>query len=218
MLSRWQQWLEQPQKTRLYNAVFQIHFLVGAMAGVYLAFMSFTGSISVYGDELSRWALAEWIVKLHTTLLAGEIGRILNGIGAASLTLLCLTGAIIWWPGMKHWRRSLTISWGAHFPRINWDMHSALGFWFFLFVLLWGVSGIYFAFPRLFDALFFLDPADLVTDQALFWLSQLHFGRFDWLTKAIWAVLGLVPAVLVFTGTFVCCRRVIYKKSSNPHL
>ncbi len=177
-MNGWQQWLEQPQKVRLHNALFQIHFFVGA--------------------------------------LAGGTGRIVNGVGAASLTLLCLTGAVIRWHGVKHWRRSLTVSWGAHFARISWDLHSALGFWCFLFVFLWGLSGIYFAFPRWFDVLFLLDPADRVTDQALFWLSALHFGRFDSFTKAVWAVMGLVPAVLAFTGTFICCRRVIYKKPSNP--
>lgn len=218
MLSGWQRWLEQPQKLWLHNAVFQTHFTVGALAGVYVGLMSVTGSIIVYRDELSRWASAEWIVKLHTTLLAGQTGRFVNGIGAASLTLLCLTGAIIWWPGVKHWRRSLTVSWEAHFARINWDLHSALGFWCFLFVLLWGVSGTYFAFPRWFDALFLLDPTDRFTDQALYWLSELHFGRFDSFTKALWAILGLVPAVLAFTGTFICCRRMIFKKPSNPHL
>jgi uncharacterized iron-regulated membrane protein len=36
---------------------------------------------------------------------------------------------------------------GAHFARISWDLHSALGFWCFVFVLVWGVSGIYFL-PR----------------------------------------------------------------------
>jgi len=51
---------------------------------------------------------------------------------------------------------SLTVSWGAQFPRINWDLHSALGFWCFFFVLLWGISGIYFSFPRWFDALLLL--------------------------------------------------------------
>jgi len=214
----WRQWLEQPQKTRLYNALFQVHFFVGATASAYLALMSVTGSISVYRDELSRWTSAGWIVKLHTNLLAGATGRVVNGVGGVSLTLLCLTGATIWWPGVKHWRRSLTVGWEAHFARINWDLHSALGFWCFLFVLLWGVSGIYFAFPRWFDVLLLLDPADRVTDQALYWLSALHFGRFDSFTKAVWAVLGLVPAVLAFTGTFVCCRRMIYKKPSNPHL
>ena len=216
-MSGWQQWLEQPQKMWLHNAVFQIHLMLGAVAGVYLAFMSLTGSMIVYRNELSQWPSMRWMVTLHTTLLAGAAGRMLNGIGGACLTLVCLTGAIIWWPGVQHWRRSLTVSWGAHFARVNWDLHSALGFWCFLFVLLWGVSGVYFAFPNWFDALLLLDPADRVTDAALFWLSELHFGRFDSFTKALWAVMGLVPAALAFTGTFICCRRIIYKKQSNPH-
>jgi hypothetical protein len=45
----------------------------------------------------------------------------------------------------------------------------------------------------------------------------LHFGRFGWFTKAIWSVAGLVPASLAFSGMFVCCRRVIFKKPSNPY-
>ena len=152
------------------------------------------------------------------TFWTGATGRIVNGIGGACSDFALFDGAIIWWPGIKHWRRSLTVSWGAHFPRINWDLHSALGFWCFLFVLLWGVSGVYFAFPGWFDALLLLDPADRVTDQCLFWLSELHFGRFDSFTKALWAIMGLVPASLAFTGGFICCRRVIFKKPSNPHL
>ena len=36
----WQQWLEQPQKAWLHNAVFQIHYLVGAVAGAYVGLMS----------------------------------------------------------------------------------------------------------------------------------------------------------------------------------
>ena len=63
-----------------------------------------------------------------------------------------------------------------------------------------------------------LDPTDRFPDQGLFWLSALHFGRFDSFTKAVWAVVSLVPSVLAFTGTFICCRRVIYKKPSNPNL
>jgi uncharacterized iron-regulated membrane protein len=102
--------------------------------------------------------------------------------------------------------------------RISWDLHSALGLWCFVIILLWGISGIYFSFPQIFNALFLLDPADHFTDQGLFWLSQLHFGRFDWFTEVLWTLLGLVPAVLAFTGVFICCRRMIYKKPSNPNI
>jgi uncharacterized iron-regulated membrane protein len=109
------------------------------------------------------------------------------------------------------------VNWRAHFARISWDLHSALGFWCFSFILVWGISGTYFSFPQLFNALFLLDPADRFTDQGLFWLSMFHFGRLGWLAEALWTLLGLVPAVLAFTGFFICCRRVIYKKPSNPN-
>jgi uncharacterized iron-regulated membrane protein len=179
--------------------------------------MSVSGSIIVYRNELSRRFSVEWLVNLHANLVSGSTGRLLNGIGAICVTALCLTGAVIWWPGIKHWRRSLTVNWRANFARISWDLHSALGFWCLFFILLWGISGIYFSFPQPFNALFLLDPADHFTDQSLFWLSELHFGRFGWFAEGLWTLLGLVPAVLAFTGVFICCRRVIYKKPSNPN-
>jgi uncharacterized iron-regulated membrane protein len=170
------------------------------VAAAYVFFMSFTGSMVVFRNELSKRLPIEWLVSLHSSLLLGSTGRLVNGVGASCLILLCLTGAVIWWPGMKHWRRSLTVNVGANFARINWDFHSALGFWCFVLILEWGISGLYFSFPRLFDALFFLDPADRFADSSLFWLSQLHFGRFGWFTEALWTILGLVPAILAFTG------------------
>ncbi len=215
--SWWEQWLEQPQRLRLHNLLFQLHFWIGSIAGVYMLLMSITGSIVVYRNQLSGWRAIGWLVRLHTNLLAGSVGRFVNGIGGGSLILLSLTGAIIWWPGVKYWRRSLQVNWRAKFPRINWDLHSALGFWCFPFVFLWGISGLYFAFPQLFSILLVLDPSNRFVDQGLFWLSELHFGRFNWFTEVLWSLLGLVPGSLAFTGTFICCRRVIFKKPSNPY-
>ena len=213
----WQRWLQSPEKSWVRNAFFQIHYWMGMVAAVYVFLMSISGSMIVYRNQLETRFSVEWLVNLHENLRFASAGRLANGIGALCLTLLCLTGAIIWWPGLKNWRRSLTVNWRAHFARINWDLHSALGFWCFFFVLAWGISGIYFSFPQLFDALYLLDPADSFTTQGLSWLSQLHFGRFGWFAEALWTLLGLVPAVLAFTGFFICCRRLIYKKPSNPN-
>jgi uncharacterized iron-regulated membrane protein len=216
-MTAWQQWLQHPERSWLRHTMFQIHLWVGAGMSTYILLMSVSGSIIVYRNELSRWFSVQWLVNFHANLASGPAGRLVNGIGAICVTSLCLTGAIIWWQGIKNWRRGLTVNWSAKFPRISWDLHSALGFWCFLFILEWGVSAIYFSFPRLFDALFLLDPTDRFADQGLFWLSQLHFGRFGWFTEALWSVLGLVPAILAFTGVFICCRRVMYKKPSNPN-
>lgn len=212
-MSAWQQWRDHPEKSWVRNVFYQVHFWVGALVAAYIFVMSISGSLIVYRDELFAMGFSvEWIADLHANLLTGSTGRVVNGIGAICLTVLCLTGAVIWWPGMNYWRRSLTVEWRAHFPRINWDLHSALGFWCFVFVLMWGVSGIYLALPDQFTAALLLDPAADVTS----WLPQLHFGRFGGVVEAVWALLGLVPAVLAFTGMFICCRRVIFKKPSNP--
>lgn len=216
-MTLWQQWLEHPERSGIRKALFQIHLCVGAVAAAYVLFMSVSGSVIVFRNELSMRFRMEWLVNLHTNLLAGSTGRLVNGIGATGLTLLCITGAVIWWPGVKNWRRSLIVSWGSPFARISWDLHSAIGFWCFPFLLMWGISGIYFCFPRLFDGLYSLDPADRVTDRVLFLLSELHFGRFGWFTKALWSLFALAPAVLAFSGVFICCRRMIYKKPSNPN-
>jgi uncharacterized iron-regulated membrane protein len=212
----WQVWLQHPERSRTRQALFHTHLWLGALLSLYVFFMSISGSILVFQKELSERFSLEWLVKLHTNLGFGPMGRLVNGIGAMGVTGLCLTGAVIWWPGIRHWRRSLTVNWSANFPRISWDLHSALGFWCFLFVLEWGVSAVYFSFPRLFDSVYVVDPKDRFADPALYWLSQLHFGRFGWLAEAVWSMMGLVLALLAFTGVFICCRRMIYHKPSNP--
>ena len=92
----WERWLQQPQRLSLHRSLFQLHFWIGAVAGAYLTLMSITGSIIVYRNQLPRWSPIGWLVNLQSNLLAGSIGRLVNGIGGVSLTLLCLTGAIIW--------------------------------------------------------------------------------------------------------------------------
>jgi uncharacterized iron-regulated membrane protein len=214
-LSAWQEWVHHPEKLAARQAVFHVHLWLGVSVGLYIALMSTTGIVLVFRNQLPAARFMFWLVDLHTNLLLGMNGRLLNGIGALCVLALCLTGAVTWWPGVLDWRRALTLKWPAPCPRFTWDLHSALGFWFLLFVLMWGTSGLYFAFPGAFNTFFcFMDPKDRFTDQTLLWLSLLHFGRFSLFTEAIWALLGAVPAVLALSGIFLCCRRLIYK---TPH-
>ncbi len=92
-----------------------------------------------------------WMLNLHVNLLAGPTGRIVNGVCAILLTLLSLTGAVIWWPGITNWRRSLTVNPRANWKRINWDLHSAVGFWTFAFFFMWSFTGVYLVFPAPFE-------------------------------------------------------------------
>jgi uncharacterized iron-regulated membrane protein len=104
------------------------------------------------------------------------------------------------------------VNWRAFFARFTWDLHSAVGFWSFVFVLMWGFTGFYFCFPDVINAVAgFIDPRDRYADEILGWISLLHFGRFNLFTELLWAVLGLTLALLSVTGVFLCCRRMIYK-------
>jgi uncharacterized iron-regulated membrane protein len=213
---RWQEWLVRPEHVRVRQLLFQVHLWVGAVIAAWAFVISLTGSVLVFRNQFETFTSIDWILRLHAALLVGARGTIVNAIGAVALIVVCLTGAVIWWPGIAHWRRSLTIEWTWHLPRIYWDVHSAFGFWFFGFVCLWGVSGLYLAAPHLSEALYLFDPSGRIIDPVLSALSALHFGRFSLATQIVWAIAGLALAMLSFTGVFICCRRVIFQRSSSP--
>jgi uncharacterized iron-regulated membrane protein len=94
--------------------------------------------------------LVRTLQDLHFDLLGGRTGRVINGIGAMVLALMGVTGLVIWWPGRSHWRRSLVVDVRRNWKRITWELHSATGFWAAALVLMWAVTGVYFAFPSAF--------------------------------------------------------------------
>ena len=182
------------------------------------------------GDPLpAGFRMAAWLLDLHDNLLSGPTGRKVNGIGALLLLLLCATGAVIWWPGIKTWRRSLSVDLRSGSTRLLWSLHSALGFWSFIFLLMWGLTGTYLAFPETVAAVFDhvqpfdqSNPGDRLVDQIQYWLGYLHFGRLggrgipgcgrgvcNSTTKLIWALVALVPPVMFVTGALMWWNRVV---------
>jgi uncharacterized iron-regulated membrane protein len=109
----------------------------------------------VTGADLgpAEWnAVLQWLAGLHTNLLAGDMGLLVNGAGAACLVVLCLTGLVVWWPGVRRWRRNLRLDFGVGWKRFNWDLHGVLGVWTAIVLLIWAVTGVYYAFPQPFQA------------------------------------------------------------------
>jgi uncharacterized iron-regulated membrane protein len=90
------------------------------------------------------------VQELHETLLVQQRGRgrMFNGIGAAFLLLLNATGMVIWWPGIRNWKRALKVDFQRNWRRINFDLHVSVGFWTILIASFWALSGIYFGWPR----------------------------------------------------------------------
>ena len=171
-----------------------------------------------------------WLLDLHDNLLGGPTGRFVNGIGGIFLTLLCLSGAIIWWPGIKNWRRSLLLRWNVNWKRLTWDLHGAVGFWTFTLVLMWAFTGAFLVFQEKFAALvdyFQPYPPDEKIfalrsgDMLLTWFGRLHFGRFFGMPmKILWLIFGFAPPVLFVTGAILWWNRVLRRglRQSNQEI
>jgi uncharacterized iron-regulated membrane protein len=154
-----------------------------------------------------------WLADLHFNLLAGEEGRRWNGYGAIFTTVLCLTGAILWWPGISNWRGSLRARSTGNWKRFNWELHSMIGFWTYAFSLMWSITGIYVVFPSPFQrvvALFLtpdlFEPRKSPDERFLRWFSLIHFGNFgvgEWRLRTIWFLVGFAPPLLFLTGVLM---------------
>jgi uncharacterized iron-regulated membrane protein len=185
------------------------------------------------GDSVPRGIrLVSTLLKLHDDLLGGPTGRSVNGVGALLAVVLAFTGIVVWWPGIKTWRRSLTVPRNVGWQRFTWGLHSMIGFWSLGFILLFGVSGVYLGNPELFqdlaDRIEPLTAANARTrtvDQVIYWLAYLHVGRIngigipckgpglcDTAVKLTWALFGLAPAVMFVTGAVMWWNRVVRKK------
>lgn len=163
-----------------------------------------------------------WMVNLHDELLFDRTGRWWNGLLSAVVTVLCLTGAVVWWPGSMRWRRGMAIKWSAGWRRMNFDLHSALGFWMFALLFVWAFSGVYLGMPDPFTSVmdYFAGPEGdgkiaVWIETAMLWMTRLHFGRWRNIPlQILWVILGLVPAVMFVTGGIMWWQRVVRKR--NP--
>ena len=113
---------------------------------VYLAVLVDPVTANVLGEVPER-SWVRTLQYLHFDLLAGRTGRIVNGIGGGLLLLLCMTGLMIWWPGLPNWRRGFLVDFRRGWRRVTWELHSATGIWMATLIAMWAITGIYLVWP-----------------------------------------------------------------------
>jgi uncharacterized iron-regulated membrane protein len=152
--------------------------------------------------------MVSFFSQLHMNLLMDYRGRQVNGVGGALVAFLSLTGIVIWWPGIRRWRDSLNFRLGSSFARVNWSLHSAIGFWTFGIVFMWAVTGAYLVYPRVIEDVLSRASGHVISLGQL--PHSIHVGNFaGWPIKALWVLLGLAPPMLFLTGSIMWWKRVL---------
>jgi uncharacterized iron-regulated membrane protein len=167
--------------------------------------------ITVFSHPVTAEVIGElpktsWITRLqdlHFDLLGGRTGRKISGIAAGCLIAMFASGLILWWPGLARWTRSLWIDTRAGWRRINWDLHSAAGFWTFAFLMMWAISGVEFAFPQPFrQAVNAFSPlATLHDPQSTPMASGSSLGPADFIARAQALEPAAAPGLLVMPSS-----------------
>ena len=92
-----------------------------------------------------RWI--RWLRELHYYLLNHVPGQRVNGIGAVLLAVASLTGLVVWWLGSRNWSRGFRFNWRAGWKGLNYETHRVVGIASLGLLVVWAITGVYFAFP-----------------------------------------------------------------------
>ncbi len=103
-------------------------------------------------QHVDRENFLNWCYRLHMFLLAGDADFTVNAVIALLGVGLTITGAILWWPGVKSWLRAIKVNLRASWKRVNYDLHSSAGFFSAICLALVFLTGAYFRFPEPFVA------------------------------------------------------------------
>jgi len=159
-----------------------------------------------------------WVADLHYTLMLGDIGTRINGIGGLLFILMSLSGVLIWWRGRSRWVEGLQIK--RHSPRgFIWQLHSFIGFWSLLLMFSWGVSGFQLGFPEIvYGSVEWINTnltEALPLDDILQFFRRVHFTRYgqgrSWAYWG-WIIASFIPTILLISGVTVWWKRVVMKQ------
>lgn len=89
-----------------------------------------------------------FILDIHLDLKMGEIGGQIIKWNILIFLILCISGFILWLPKQKKFlKQALTIKWKTkNWKRLNWDLHSVLGFYGLFVLIIISLTGIFWVF------------------------------------------------------------------------
>jgi len=122
--------------------------------------------------ELPRDSFMSWMWSVHADLVSGDLGRRINCTLGLFALVLFATGLLVWWPGAAGWERALGVNRHESWPSVTRRLHGAVGFWTFIFLVMFATTGaLYYYGPEFYRALALVsarsNPPEAWSDPAL---------------------------------------------------
>lgn len=141
----------------------KFHRWLALPLGVFIMILCFSGLILLIGGEIAAAfdldpkqvpflvavkQLHRWLFMVPDPPRGGiSLGRIITSVSAMCMTLILLSGVVLWWPkNKKMLENRLTINTNKGFRRFVHDAHASLGIYVVVFLLLISLTGPVFSY------------------------------------------------------------------------
>ena len=159
----------------------------------------------------------EKVAEFHDNLLGDRVGREINGVGGAILAVMCLSGLVIWWPGIKGLRRGPAAAMENQLEAVQLGSAQRDGLLDVRLRLhvgdhrrLHGVSGSISGRRRFSAAAERRGSAPVRRRRPRVVRAGPHRTILPGLwVKILWGVVGLIPAILFVTGVIMWWNRKV---------
>lgn len=204
----------------------KIHIWLSLPAGILISLICLTGAILVFKDELLAWMGYEsikgsplmWVMKLHRWLMddTRTWGKVTVGISTLFFVFILISGLTVHWP--RKWKKSrLTVHTRKGKGRLLFDLHTVLGLYAALILLLCALTGLMWSFQLYRDAVAFIFDTEIKKGAPVWTIVKaIHFGNFAGIfSKILYFVAALTGASLPVTGYWMYFKKRRYSSQKR---
>ena len=88
------------------------------------------------------------------------VGGLILAVTGLILIFLCISGLVIWWPGLRRWKRGFKVRRGKGAYKLNYDLHNVVGIAVLPLLLMWAITGAGFELKQIRDAWYAVLPGE----------------------------------------------------------
>ena len=168
-----------------------------------------TGKRQLCVDPYTGEVKDRWLLDPPASKGEKSVGKVIVGITTMTMTVILISGLIIWIPrNRKALRSRLSISCTKGWKRFLYDSHVTVGFYCTLLLLLMALTGLTWSFGWYREAAYSLFGADTDPQTLKRLFYSLHTGSWGgMITKILYFLAALLGGLLPLSGYWLWWKR-----------